>query len=159
MILHRSIFGRDAGNVRFDPLFDQSGGEDYDLSRRLVAAGHTLIFVPQAKVSEPVTPARAGIAYGLCRAWRDRVVRQKYRYARHSLGAGLRADLGDIAALIADIVVAAKDTMLALLIPRRGPARYFLWDIGLATMKIGAILFYPITPSPRAYGIRQTPQK
>ena len=57
-----------AGNLRFDPDFGLSGGEDTDFSRRAYKAGLTLAWVPQAIVTEEVARARLSTAYIVERA-------------------------------------------------------------------------------------------
>lgn len=58
------------GDLRFDPAFGRSGGEDYDLFRRFRDGGARMVVTSRARVHEYVPPHRARMAYVWQRARR-----------------------------------------------------------------------------------------
>lgn len=58
------------GDLRFDPAFGRSGGEDHDFFLRFAAAGGRMVVTNRARAHEDIPPARATSAYVLRRAIR-----------------------------------------------------------------------------------------
>ena len=58
------------GDLRFDPAFGRSGGEDHDFFQRFLAAGHHMVVTDRAKVHEFVPAERSEPGYVLKRAVR-----------------------------------------------------------------------------------------
>lgn len=59
------------GDLRFDPAFGRSGGEDTTFFAALARKGATMAYTPDALVTEPVTPARASLKWLAMRAYRS----------------------------------------------------------------------------------------
>lgn len=58
------------GELRFDPAFGRTGGEDHDFFLRFAAAGHKMVVTDRARASERVPAGRATVGYVLRRALR-----------------------------------------------------------------------------------------
>lgn len=58
------------GDLRFDPAYGRSGGEDDDFFLRFAAAGHRMVVTNRARAREMVPAARATPVYALGRAAR-----------------------------------------------------------------------------------------
>ena len=54
----------------FDARFDMVGGEDTEFTRRVAAAGHDIVWIDQASVSEFVPNQRTTVSWILGRSWR-----------------------------------------------------------------------------------------
>ncbi len=69
VLFQRSVFAKDGLQMRFDPGFNFSGGEDTQLFYRLKGLGVDILWVSDAKCTEPTIDAR-----GTFRAKSDRIV-------------------------------------------------------------------------------------
>ncbi|MCM5557843.1 glycosyltransferase family 2 protein [Pleomorphomonas sp. JP5] len=74
------------GELRFDPAFGRSGGEDHDFFLRFAANGHRMVVTNRARAYEEIPSERATTAYALRRA-----VRGGQIYAETRLRQGSRA--------------------------------------------------------------------
>ena len=59
------------GDLRFDPAFGRSGGEDTTFFAALKARGATMAYTAAAVVEEPVTPGRSSLKWLTDRAYRS----------------------------------------------------------------------------------------
>lgn len=80
-----------AAELRFDPAFNLTGGEDTDLSRRAHAAGLTQVWVPGAIVTEEVPHERLTRSYIFERARHQSITKLNLRRAEKPGVAGVDA--------------------------------------------------------------------
>lgn len=113
------------GNLRFDPAFGKSGGEDHDFFLRFAALGNRMVVTDRARAHEAVPPERANPAYALHRATRGG---QIYAVAKLQ-GRGLAATL--FFTLDAIVKAAFSLTASLLLRPFNRP-RAFRWRMKAA---------------------------
>lgn len=112
--------------LRFDPAFGRTGGEDHDFFLRLAATGAKMVVTNRARVHEDVPPERATSAYALRRA-----VRTGQIYARLCLRdrrAGFRITFAAGA-----IIKLAVGTILGLILRPFDRARSFRLEMRAAT--------------------------
>ncbi len=81
VLLHSSVFR----NFRFDPRFNQSGGEDTDFFLRVHAAGLHMVWAAEARVATWVPKDRANARWLITRAYSDA---SRYTHARMLLSSG-----------------------------------------------------------------------
>lgn len=113
------------GNLRFDPEFGRTGGEDHDFFLRFAAAGHRMVVTNRARAHEDVPAARANAGYALGRA-----VRGGQIYARRHLQAkGRMAVLAFMVDASVKFVVASG---LSLALRPLKRARAFSWAMRAA---------------------------
>lgn len=91
------------GQLRFDPAFGRTGGEDHDFFLRFAAGGHRMVVTNRARVHEDVPAERATARYALGRARRTGQL-----YARLRLkGLGRAASAAFAAGAVAKFCIAA----------------------------------------------------
>jgi succinoglycan biosynthesis protein ExoM len=123
-----------ANALRFDPAFNETGGEDTDFFRRLLDHGGLVVSAREAVVHERIPRERATPAY-LAR----RAVRQGEIHARitHRHG-GTRALATDMARASVNIGVAAMITAASLPLGKAVYHRYYL----LLVRNLGKFRYY-----------------
>jgi hypothetical protein len=91
--LQRQIFAKDGGHgVRFDPLFNESGGEDVEFFLRIEHLhGHIAASVPNSIVFEACDGERATLNYRLRRNFRNQV--SAFKIVQHHRRMGLDGNL------------------------------------------------------------------
>ena len=151
-LIHKRLFDTSLGGFRFDTVFNHSGGEDYDISRRIIASGEKLIFVPTAKVYEPMADERSGFWYGLNRVWRDQHVVQKHLYLRLSFSQAISKDIAELLQIIVQIAFKPVYLTRNIMFGRLNSARYTLWDFFTLIARMWAIIGYPLSGDIKAYG-------
>jgi len=95
------------GDLRFDPAFGRSGGEDHDFFRRFAAAGHKMVVTNRARAHEDVPAARATPAFVLRRAVRTGQIYAVVKLKGKTRGAALAFTADAIAKIIVGACLAA----------------------------------------------------
>lgn len=103
-LLRRSALG----DLRFDPAFGRSGGEDHDFFMRFAAAGHRMVVTNRARAHEEVPAERATAGYVLRRAARTGQIHAVLRLR----GQGRLARLAFAADAAAKLVVATVASVI-----------------------------------------------
>ena len=109
--------------VRFDPAYGLTGGEDGDLLSRLALAGARIVWCDEATVREPIEHSRLSLTWLLRRS-----LRGGQDFARHSLsgrygpqGAGR---IGLLVRALLQLIAAATLSVLALPLGRHRAAHW-----------------------------------
>jgi glycosyltransferase involved in cell wall biosynthesis len=111
------------GDLRFDPVFGRSGGEDHDFFLRFAAAGGRMVVTDRARADETVPAERATPGYVLERAVRTGQLYARMRLAGrgplHRLGFGLGAAVKFLGGLVVATVLRPVDPGRALRLRKR----------------------------------------
>jgi succinoglycan biosynthesis protein ExoM len=95
------------GDLRFDPGFGRSGGEDHDFFLRFAAAGRRMVVTDRARAEETVPADRATPGYVLDRATRTGQLYGRLRLAGRGPGFRLGFALASLAKLLGGLAGAA----------------------------------------------------